>query len=84
DVVDIGGGRVVDAHRTFLYPDNRWGEFLERLEIIDVPGDHDGFVLEPAVRTLASHLRLALAEAEAGLEEPEQPASRGSQPVAAR
>jgi len=68
DVVDLGGGRVVDAHRTFLYPDNRWGEFLSNLEIIDVPGNHDSFVLEPAVRTLASHLRLAIAEAEAELE----------------
>ncbi|MEZ6187923.1 MAG: amino acid adenylation domain-containing protein [Planctomycetota bacterium] len=70
DVIDLGDGRVVDAHRTFLYADNRWGEFLPNLEIVDVPGDHDGFVLEPAVRTLASHLRLAVAEAEAPEPEP--------------
>ena len=59
------GGRVVNANREFVYEDNGWSDWTPNLsvhEIASVPGDHDGFVLEPYVRDLASQLRACIAQ----------------------
>lgn len=62
---DMGDGRFVSKEREFVLPDNGWTPYIGDLEVVEVPGDHDGMVLEPAVRALASRLRRAIEESEA-------------------
>ncbi|MDB4983277.1 MAG: polyketide synthase, partial [Myxococcales bacterium] len=52
----LSGGRMLDRDRSALYPDNGWSRYVERLEIREVPGDHDSMVLEPNVRVLATRI----------------------------
>jgi thioesterase domain-containing protein len=64
----LGPGRVVSHAREFVYHDNDWGRFVPGgVEVIEVPGDHDGMVLEPSVRVLAANLRRCIEEAERGV-----------------
>jgi thioesterase domain-containing protein len=54
----LGGGRVVNDDREFVYEDNSWSRYLDQtIEIVEVPGDHDSMVLEPNVRVLAADLK---------------------------
>lgn len=56
----FGPDRAVNVGRDFVRHDNGWSAHLPQLTIREVSadaGDHDGFVLEPAVRDLVSHLR---------------------------
>jgi len=53
----LSAGRLVDAERNLLYPDNGWTPFVQGLSVTEVPGDHDSMVLEPNVRVLAAGLR---------------------------
>ncbi len=64
----LRGGRRLQYGRTPASEDNGWGPFLSRFLVREVPGDHDGMVLEPFVHVLANRLRPALraAEGEAG------------------
>ena len=57
---DLGGGRFADVDRELVLPDNGWTPFVKDLTVIETPGDHDGMVLEPNVRSLANVLRLAI------------------------
>ncbi len=62
----FGGGRVINADREFEYEDNdltSWIPDLSVHEIACLPGDHDGFVLEPYVRDLATQLRTCMVDA---------------------
>jgi hypothetical protein len=62
----LGPGRAVDEDRHFLREDNGWGRHLRQLEVIEAEaaaGDHDGFILEPAVSRFADSLRRRLREA---------------------
>ena len=52
--------------REYVYPDNLWTPFAPRLEVVEVPGDHDAMVLEPNVRVLAARMKAAIQAAEAG------------------
>jgi thioesterase domain-containing protein len=52
--------RVTDI----IYPDNGWTPYCGRVEVHEVPGDHDSMVLEPNVRTLAQKLRKCIAAAQ--------------------
>ena len=61
-VYDLGGGRYANKDRELVHPDNRWTPFVERLTVVEVPGDHDSMVLEPNVRSLAAALRTAIGE----------------------
>ncbi len=61
----FGPDRQINIDRRFVYHDNGWTPHCERVDVTEVPGDHDGMVLEPNVRVLAGHLRAAL-EAAAG------------------
>ncbi len=65
----FGPDRQVDINRRFIYHDNGWGPFCERVDVIEVPGDHDSMVLEPSVRVLAGHLREVMEAADAGAAE---------------
>ena len=57
---DLGGGRYANADRELVMSDNGWTPFLRNLEVVETPGDHDGMVLEPNVRSLAAALREVL------------------------
>ena len=53
----LSGGRLVDAHRNYVREDNFWTPHVARLQVFEVPGNHDNMVLEPNVRVLVSSLR---------------------------
>lgn len=63
----VTGGNWVSRGREYVFHDNQWTQFAPRLEVVEVPGDHDSMVLEPNVRVLAARLRRLLADVEAGL-----------------
>jgi thioesterase domain-containing protein len=88
----LGPGRAINVHRRFVYHDNGWTPYVRRVEVNEVPGDHDSMVLEPSVRVLAARMREAInaAERAAGPPRGEQPvggggggAERESQPASA-
>lgn len=56
----FGPDRQINAERWFIFEDNGWGRFCDRVDVTEVPGNHDSMVLEPNVRVLAGHLREAL------------------------
>ena len=60
----LPGGRRIDADRNFLHDDNGWRKYCDRVEVVNVSGDHDSMVLEPHVRVLAPHMRAAIEAAE--------------------
>jgi thioesterase domain-containing protein/acyl carrier protein len=61
----VGGGRLVNAERSYVTPDNDWSGVAPQVEVAEVPGTHDSMVLEPNVRVLAGLMRRAIEEAEA-------------------
>jgi thioesterase domain-containing protein len=60
----LGPGRAINADRRRIYHDNGWAPFVRRVEVFEVPGDHDSMVLEPNVRVLAMRLRQCLEAAQ--------------------
>jgi thioesterase domain-containing protein/acyl carrier protein len=56
----LGGGRTTNARREFVFPDNGWGPYVGRLDVNEVPGNHDSMVLEPNVRVLATKLQASI------------------------
>jgi thioesterase domain-containing protein len=61
----LGPGRMTNARREFVFHDNGWGPYVERVDVHEVPGDHDSMVLEPNVRVLAAKLRKCIQAIEA-------------------
>ena len=61
---EVAPGRWVSRERAYLTPDNDWGPWAPRLQVVEVPGDHDSMVLEPNVRVLAARLKRVLGAAE--------------------
>ncbi|NAZ37821.1 type I polyketide synthase [Rubellimicrobium sp. CFH 75288] len=59
-----GPDRWIDSQREVVLSDNGWTPWAPRLQVIEVPGDHDSMVLEPHVRVLAARLRRILGAAE--------------------
>jgi thioesterase domain-containing protein len=53
----LGPGRMTNSQREFVFHDNGWGPYAARVDVHEVPGDHDSLVLEPNVRVLAAKLR---------------------------
>ncbi len=60
----VAPDRFIDGDRHYLYADNDWGKWAPKIEVFEVPGDHDSMVLEPNVRVLATRMRRVLAIAE--------------------
>ncbi|HEX2842510.1 type I polyketide synthase [Hyphomicrobium sp.] len=60
----VSGGVRIDEYRSFVREDNGWRPYVPKLNVVEVPGDHDSMVLEPNVRVLAGHVRSALDRAE--------------------
>lgn len=73
----VSGGNWVSAAKEYVFHDNDLTRFAPRLQVIEVPGDHDSMVLEPNVRVLASRLRAVIAEAE--VQEPAPPLARAAE-----
>jgi thioesterase domain-containing protein len=61
----FGAERMINVDRRFNYHDKGWSRHVSEVEVVEVPGDHDGMVLEPNVRVLGAKLRKAIADAEA-------------------
>ncbi len=62
---DLGGGRLLNYQRDYVFEDNGWTDHVGSLDVQEVPGDHDSMVLEPNVRVLARKLRAVVERAEA-------------------
>ncbi|WP_446728335.1 type I polyketide synthase [Phaeobacter sp. QD34_3] len=56
----VSNGRFVSAEREYVYPDNDWTRWAPRLEVVEVPGDHDSMVLVPNVSVLATEVKARL------------------------
>jgi thioesterase domain-containing protein len=53
----LGPGRVANKVRELVFHDNGWSAHCQRVDVFEMPGDHDSMVLEPNVRVLAARLR---------------------------
>lgn len=62
----LGPGRMINSQREFVFPDNGWGPYVQRLDVYEVPGNHDSMVLEPNVRVLANKLQQCIRSVESG------------------
>ena len=62
----VSGGRWVSAEKEYVFPDNDWTRFAPRLQVIEVPGDHDSMVLVPNVGVLAERMKRLIDRAEGG------------------
>jgi len=62
----VSGGRWVSAAREYVYPDNDWTRFAPRVQVVEVPGDHDSMVLVPNVSVLAEQMKRFIDGAEGG------------------
>lgn len=60
----LGPGRVANKVRELVYHDNGWGALCQRVDVHEMPGDHDSMVLEPNVRVLAARLRERIQDVE--------------------
>jgi acyl transferase domain-containing protein/thioesterase domain-containing protein/acyl carrier protein len=60
----VGPGRWVSSERAYVLADNDWTPSAPRIEVFEVPGNHDSMVLEPNVRVLAARMRRVLEAAE--------------------
>lgn len=67
---DLGKGRLLDKNRDYVEFDNGWSPLVERVDVYEVPGDHDSMVLEPNVRVLARKLHRVVEEVEAKVRQP--------------
>ena len=56
----LGEGRILSSEKRWVFPDNGWGEWVDSIEVSEMPGDHDSMVLEPNVRVMAAKLREVL------------------------
>ena len=54
----LGPDRVcLDSAKEWIYHDNGYTDWVDSIEVCEMPGDHDSMVLEPNVRVMASMLR---------------------------
>lgn len=61
---EVAPGRLVNSDRAYVLADNDWTGHAPRIEVFEVPGDHDSMVLEPNVRVLAARMKRVLESAE--------------------
>lgn len=60
----VARDRLINSERAYVTPDNDWTEWAPKLQVFEVPGDHDSMVLEPNVRVLAARMRRVIDEAD--------------------
>lgn len=56
----VSNGQLVNSERAYVLHDNDWGQWVDNMTVIEVPGDHDSIVLEPNVRVLATHIKTCI------------------------
>ena len=61
---EVKPGRWLNASKELIDEANDWRPHAERLDVIEVPGNHDSMVLEPNVRVLAQEMRKIIDDAE--------------------
>ncbi|AZQ69655.1 acyltransferase domain-containing protein [Silicimonas algicola] len=61
---EVAPGRWVKSDRTLIDEANDWRPHAPKIEVFEVPGDHDSMVLEPNVRVLAARMRAVLEASE--------------------
>ncbi len=52
----VGEGRLINSERAYVTSDNDWTPWAPKIDVSEVPGDHDSMVLEPNVRVLAARM----------------------------
>jgi thioesterase domain-containing protein/acyl carrier protein len=60
----FGTDRMINRDKRFIYADNGWTPYCDRVDVYEMPGDHDSMVLEPNVRVLAARMREQIVAAE--------------------
>ena len=60
----VAPDRLVNSERAYVVHDNDWSDWAPKVEVFEVPGNHDSMVLEPNVRVLASRIRDAITDVE--------------------
>lgn len=60
----VAPDRLVNSERAYVLHDNDWTAWAPKVEVQEVPGDHDSMVLEPNVRVLAARMRRVIEAAE--------------------
>jgi thioesterase domain-containing protein len=60
----VAPDRWVNSEREYVLHDNDWSGWAPRVEVQEVPGNHDSMVLEPNVRVLAARMRRVIDAAE--------------------
>ncbi|MDP5335482.1 MAG: polyketide synthase dehydratase domain-containing protein, partial [Paracoccaceae bacterium] len=60
----VAPDRWVNSERAYVLHDNDWTGWAPKVEVQEVPGDHDSMVLEPNVRVLAARMRRVIEAAE--------------------
>ena len=60
----VAPGRWVSSERAYVTHDNDWTPFAPRVQVVEVPGNHDSMVLEPNVRVLAAGMKQVIEAAE--------------------
>ncbi|MCX6520258.1 MAG: SDR family NAD(P)-dependent oxidoreductase [Actinobacteria bacterium] len=60
----FGPDRMINRDKRFIYADNGWTSYSDRVDVFEMPGDHDSMVLEPNVRVLAAKMRDQIVAAE--------------------
>lgn len=50
--------------KRFLFHDNGWAPYRDRVDVFEAPGTHDTIVLESNVRVLAARVRAEIEAAE--------------------
>lgn len=67
---ELSSGSRVSSTANYVYDDNDWSRHCSgKIEVHEVPGDHDNMVLEPNVRIMAAQMRDFLDRAEAKCEQ---------------
>ncbi|WP_181893130.1 type I polyketide synthase [Falsiruegeria mediterranea] len=71
----VSGNKWVSSEREYVFADNDWGKWAPKIEVVEVPGDHDSMVLVPNVSVMAERLRTYLDQADAGVTWPKATAA---------
>ncbi|MGB7243720.1 MAG: beta-ketoacyl synthase N-terminal-like domain-containing protein [Sulfitobacter sp.] len=54
---EVAPGRWINDERDYVLHDNGWTGWAPKIEVFEVPGDHDSMVLEPNVRVLGARMK---------------------------
>lgn len=58
----VSAGNWISSAKEYVFDDNDWTRYAPKIQVIEVPGDHDSMVLSPNVVVLATELRAIIGE----------------------